>query len=79
MPEGAPRERVQARLADAARLLNWLQAQAAELFVARGDAAGAWAALEAGLLEVLLFSALLQRLLGCMLMQAAAHTIVPVQ
>ena len=52
LPENAPPQQVQARLADAVHLLDWLQAQALELFVRRGSAAGAWAALEAGLLEV---------------------------
>ena len=54
LPEGAPPNQVQARLADAVQLLDWLRAQALELFVRRGNAASAWAALEAGLLEVLL-------------------------
>ena len=39
-------------MADARRLLDWLSAQGHALFVRRGDAAAAWAALEAGLLEV---------------------------
>ena len=43
---------VAARMADARRLLDWLSGQAHALFVRRGDAAAAWAALEAGLLEV---------------------------
>ena len=52
LPDDAPPEQVAGRLADARQLLDWLRAQAQQLFVREGNAAAAWATLEAGLLEV---------------------------
>jgi hypothetical protein len=53
LPDDAPAEQVAGRLADARQLLDWLRAQAQQLFVRDGNAAAAWATLEAGLLEVI--------------------------